>query len=114
MSLARLVPAIVAANVLLAPQNLEARIVTLSGNNLYTDCSAHNTAAPADQWLLAGTCMGYVIAVMDALSSGDSVNGFQACVPLNADMKQVVDVVSAFIVEHPTRADRGHSDFHNG
>jgi hypothetical protein len=82
---------------------LRAQIPTLNGNNLYTDCTAANTRVSTDQWLVAGVCIGYVTAIMDALSSGNSVNGFKACVPTNADMNQMVDIVKNFIRDHPEK-----------
>jgi hypothetical protein len=103
MKLRRLLLPIVVASMLLPRERLEAQIAPISGNNLYSYCGPHTAAKPTDQWLLGGTCMGYVTAIMDALSSGNSVNGFRACIPANADMNQTVDVVKMFIVEHPEK-----------
>ncbi len=103
MSAKRLVlAAVITASVLLPPQELGAA-VTIHGNNLFTDCTATNTNVAKEQWLLIGTCLGYVTAIVDALSSGNSVNGFKACVPLNADMQQIVDVVKNFIRDYPEK-----------
>ena len=92
MSAKRLILAtVVTTSMWLPPQELRAQIPTINGNNLYTDCAA-NTSKSTDQWLLAGMCLGYVTAIINALSSGNSINGFKACIPTNADMNQVVDV----------------------
>jgi Rap1a immunity proteins len=91
--------AIVTTSVLLPPEGLRAQIASINGNQLYTDCIAPNTEGPAFQGLRAGTCLGYVTAIMDVLSVSP-VNGFKACVPPNADMNQIVDVVKFFIRDH--------------
>jgi hypothetical protein len=104
MSAKRLVLAtVVTASVLLPPQKLGAAIATINGNQLYTNCTARNTEGPTYQGLLAGICIGYVTAITDALSSGNSVNGFKACIPISADMNQIVDVVKNFIRDHPEK-----------
>lgn len=103
MSAKRLVLAtVVTTSMWLPPQELRAAISTINGNNLYTDCAA-NSGVSTEQWLLVGICIGYVTAIMDALSSGNSVNGFKACVPVNADMNQIVDLVKNFIRDHPEK-----------
>lgn len=102
MSAKRLVLATVITATVLLPQEFVAA-TTLNGNHLYADCTAANSKVATDQWLMAGTCMGYLIAVMDALSLGNSINGFKACIPSNADMNQIVDVVKNFIRDHPEK-----------
>ena len=92
---------VVTASALLLPQELGA--VALNGNHLYTDCTATTTKVPTEQFLLAGTCIGYITAITDALSSGNLVNGFKACIPINADMNQIVDVVKNFIRDNPEK-----------
>jgi hypothetical protein len=53
--------------------------------------------------MMAGTCMGYLTAVMDALAGGGNVNGYRACIPPTADMNQIVDIVKSFIRNHPEK-----------
>ena len=92
---------VVTASMLLLPEH-ELGATTLDGNNLYNDCNAATTKT-TEQFLLVGTCIGYVTAVADALSSGNSVNGFKACIPVNVDMNQIVDVVKNFIRDNPEK-----------
>jgi hypothetical protein len=104
MSVKRLVlTTFVAASAFVPHQEVRAAIMPISGNQLYNYCTAAYAKSPSEQWLASGTCFGYVTAVMDALSSGNPLNGFKACVPVNADMNQVVDVVKNFIHDHPEK-----------
>ena len=101
MSAKRLVLASVITASVLLPELGAA--LSIDGNQLYNYCTATNAKAATEQWLVAGTCMGYVTAITDAVSSGNSVNGFKACVPVNADMNQIVDIVKTFIRDHPEK-----------
>jgi hypothetical protein len=104
MDAMRLILAVIlSAAVTLPPQKVRAQVATINGNEIYADCSGSNTRPPTEQWLLAGTCLGYVTAISDALASGNSVNGFKACVPNNADMNQVMNIVKNFIRDQPER-----------
>jgi hypothetical protein len=94
---------LVTAIAFLPLQEAGAAILPISGNQLYNYCTATYAKTTTDQWLAGGTCFGYVTAVVDALSPGNSVNGFKACVPVNADMNQIVDVVKNFIHDHPEK-----------
>jgi hypothetical protein len=94
---------VVVASVFLPPHQLEAAVSTINGNELYTDCTGNANAPTNQQWLLIGYCIGYLIAVTDALSTGNSINGFKACIPINADMNQIRDVATNFIQGHPEK-----------
>jgi Rap1a immunity proteins len=94
---------VVTASMLLLPKHELGATITLDGNNLYTDCTAATTKVPTEQWSLVGTCIGYVTAVTDAMFAGNSVNGFKACIPVNVDMNQIVDVVKNFIRDNPEK-----------
>lgn len=76
-----------------------AQISTINGNQLYNDCAARNTEGPVYQGVLTGICIGYVTAITDVLSVR-AVNGFKACVPTDANMDQVIDVIKFFIRDH--------------
>jgi Ssp1 endopeptidase immunity protein Rap1a len=86
------VAVIVMTSVLLPPERLRAQIASMNGNNLYADCIGRNTEGPL-------LCLGYVTAIMDVLSVS-AVNRFKACVPTDADMNQIMDVVKFFIRDH--------------
>jgi hypothetical protein len=94
---------VVTMSILLPPGHELGATIALDGNNLYNDCTAATTTVPTEQFLLVGTCIGYVTAITDALFAGNSVNGFKACIPINADINQIVDVVKNYIRDNPEK-----------
>jgi Rap1a immunity proteins len=88
--------------VLFNHQPVTAQVMTINGNALNNYCNP-NKSAPAQEWAMAATCMGYLAAVMDAFAGGGDVNGYRACIPPTADMNQIVDIVKRFIRNHPEK-----------
>jgi hypothetical protein len=76
-------------------------VTSLSGTNLYDDCA---TKADDPNALVRATlCMGYISAITDSLSFGNSINGLRACIPAGVDMNQIVDISKAAIKSQPER-----------
>jgi Rap1a immunity proteins len=73
-------------------QDQSARLF-LNGNDLLARC----TSAGYD----AGVCEGYVMAIADAMSGGNSVLGARACIGLQVTGAQVRDVVVAALRRNP-------------
>jgi hypothetical protein len=44
-----------------------------------------------------GACVGYLSSIIDIQTSGSAVNGKKACIPLNADMNQIVDLFKNYV-----------------
>jgi hypothetical protein len=61
------------------------------GNGLLQDCSQGNIAF----------CYGYIDAITDVLQS-EPVNGKVSCVPFDATMNQLKDVVVQFLLLNPS------------
>jgi hypothetical protein len=100
MSITRLLlVSLVTSNLLFTPEGLMAQVYSIDGNQLYKNCDARNSEGQVSQSVSAGMCMGYVVAIMDVLSVR-AVNGFKACVPTDANMNQIMDVVKFFIRDH--------------
>src|SRR6516165_2883814 len=86
--------------VLSLPESLVGQVLTINGNALSRYCTATDAQGQITQAMVAGTCLGYVAATIDIMSSGGSVNGFRGCVPSNADMNQIIDIVKKYIQDH--------------
>lgn len=84
----------VLAAALLVPQSGLAADVFLTGNKLYSECTSSDNL---DQM----HCLGYQNGIADVLSGHDRVNGFQACLPGNGTVGQVMDVVVKSLRDHP-------------
>jgi hypothetical protein len=90
----------VVLGILAPPASAEVR--NIDGNSLYRHCSVTaNQTSPENFAMEAWACLGYVTAIMDGLSGGNSINGKRACIPPNVNMNQVVDVAKSFITDHP-------------
>jgi hypothetical protein len=50
-----------------------------------------------------GSCMGYLISIVNIQTSGAAVGGKRACIPPNADMNQIVDVFRGYVRDHPEK-----------
>lgn len=61
-----------------------------SGNELLQDCTRQ----------VQSLCLGYIEAVSDALS-GNSVNGYEACIPLEVTVGQLQDIVVQYLRQDP-------------
>ena len=75
----------------------------LTGNDLLERCSASASANPI-QW---GVCLGYVMAIADALGQGRPLNGVRACPPPDATSGQMMDVVRQWLERNPARRHLG-------
>ena len=71
----------------------------LTGNDLLERCSESASANPI-QW---GVCLGYVMAVADALGLGRPINGARACLPPDVTGAQMMDVVRQWLDRNPAR-----------
>jgi Rap1a immunity proteins len=82
----------------------QAQIINFNGNTLSKLCEANaNRETPADLGMKAGACLGYLSSIIDIQTSGGQVNGRKACIPLNADMNQIVDLFKNYVRDHPER-----------
>jgi hypothetical protein len=75
---------------------------SVNGNLLLRSCSVNADTTSGNEIMRAYTCLGYVLAVVDFLASGNS-GRFKACLPANADMNQVMDIVKNFLRDHPEK-----------
>ena len=64
-----------------------------NGNDLLDRCTAGGYKA--------AVCEGYVMAIADAISAGDSVLGERACIDMQVTGKEVRDVVVAALQHNP-------------
>lgn len=91
-----------ALSILLQPSEANAAIRNIDGNQLYNYCSVNaNQTPPNDVAMQAWACLGYVSAIVDALSGDNSISGKRACIPANSDTNQIVNVFRNYIREHP-------------
>jgi hypothetical protein len=71
----------------------------LTGNDLLERCSASASANPI-QW---GVCLGYVVAIADALGQGRPINGARACFAADVTSGQLMDVVRQWLERNPAK-----------
>jgi hypothetical protein len=71
-----------------------------NGNSLLEDCQAP-AGAPGSI-----VCAGYVFAIADVQLYGD-IGGVRSCVPANVTGKQVIDVVTRYLQQHPEQRHYG-------
>jgi hypothetical protein len=45
----------------------------------------------------------YLLSIVNIQTSGAAVGGKKACIPPNADMKQIVDVFRNYVRDHPEK-----------
>jgi len=64
-----------------------------TGNQLHEVC---RSAAPYSEAI----CSGYVVGIADVMAS-DRLNGFTACLPTTVTVRQISDVVSTYLQQHP-------------
>jgi hypothetical protein len=82
----------------------QAQIRNVDGNMLSSWCTANaNRERLGDVAMQGGACVGYLSSIIDIQTSGSVVNGKKACVPLNADMNQIVDLFKNYVRDHPER-----------
>jgi Rap1a immunity proteins len=81
-----------------------AEIRNVDGNMLSTWCVTNaNRERLGDVAMQGGGCFGYLSSIIDIQTSGSAVNGKKACIPLNADMNQIVDLFKNYVRDHPER-----------
>ena len=68
----------------------------MDGNELYEDCASAN-----DAYVKQGICLGYLQGVVDTLDMVRETNGVAQCIPTGTRVRQVVDVVLAYLRAHP-------------
>lgn len=79
-----------------APTNL----ATVSGNKLAKACRPEAEGSFED-----GVCLGYVLAIADAINNG-SVDGREACTPAAVLNVQMQFVTRRYFADHPDLLDR--------
>jgi hypothetical protein len=81
-----------------------AEIMNADGNTVSKWCATNaNRERPGDVAMQGGACVGYLSSIIDIQTSGSAVNGKKACIPLNADMNQIVDLFKNYVRDHPER-----------
>jgi hypothetical protein len=86
------------------PAAARAEIRNADGNIVSTWCATNaNRERIGDFAMQAGSCFGYLSSIIDIQSSGGAVNGKRACIPLNVDMNQIVDLFKNYVRDHPER-----------
>ena len=70
----------------------------IDGNMLYGHCAGSLEAPEA-------YCLAYVMGVVDAmeLAEGASIGGFKACIPREATVEQLTDIVKEWLGAHPEK-----------
>lgn len=66
----------------------------LTGNKLFAFCAAENN-------ITSMVCLGYIEGIADALSGGQWVNGFRACLSIHMTAQQLQDVAMRYLAAHP-------------
>jgi hypothetical protein len=88
-------------------QNALALLAFQSGNDLYAKCTNKDDFSQ-------GTCDGYITGIADELIAFDAAQGREQCIPTNASVRQVVDVVMNALREHPESRDHVAADVVTG
>jgi Rap1a immunity proteins len=73
----------------------EAAFSAEDGNSLYAKCIDPGI------YFYQGLCVGYIVGISDAMTSGVSVHGLSACIPISVTERQVVDITKQFLMSHP-------------
>jgi Rap1a immunity proteins len=89
--------AVVLAGMLSTVAPSVARADRVGGNDLFKFCSANPDL----------TCLAYTVAIADALSAPNVINGYRACIPLSVTNGQVRDVVLLYMKQHPEKRHYG-------
>jgi hypothetical protein len=66
------------------------------GNDLWSVCSCKSAVQ-------SGLCMGFVMGIADAMSTGNAILGTMMCLPEHVTGEQAQDVVKQFLEQHPER-----------
>lgn len=86
------------------PTFAEAQIVSVDGNLLLGWCDTNINRERTGDWAMkGGSCLGYLLSVLNLQMSGAQVGGRKACVPANANMNQIVNVFRAYMRDHPEK-----------
>jgi Rap1a immunity proteins len=81
-----------------------AQTVSVDGNLLVSWCDANINRERVGDWAMkGGSCLGYLLSIVNIQTSGAAVGGKRACVPPNADMNQIVDVFRGYVRDHPQK-----------
>jgi hypothetical protein len=80
-----------------------------NGNQLLEDCSA--TLPDPSYWQKQASCMSYVAGVLDGLAAAQQVHELPTpfCVPLNANLGQLADIVKISLQNNPKSRHLGAS-----
>jgi hypothetical protein len=68
----------------------------LNGNDLFALCTSDQQT-----YIDQTQCLGYAIAIADALEAGAVIGGFSACIPEHATRGQIRDIVVQWLVANP-------------
>ena len=78
--------------------------MSVDGNLLLSWCNTNINRERTGDWAMkGGTCLGYLTSIVNIQMSGVALGGRKACIPPNADMNQIVDVLRAYMRDHPER-----------
>jgi hypothetical protein len=81
-----------------------AQTVSVDGNLLVSWCDANINRERVGDWAMkGGSCLGYLLSIVNIQMSGAAVSGKRACIPPNADMNQIVDVFRGYVRDHPEK-----------
>jgi hypothetical protein len=83
-----------ATAVALAGLPTAARAAETTGNELWSLCTSKGATENS-------LCFGYVTAIAEAIGQPTGVYGWRACFPEQVTRKQVVDVVTRYLDQHP-------------
>ncbi|MET4512581.1 Rap1a/Tai family immunity protein [Bradyrhizobium sp. I1.7.5] len=77
---------------------------TVDGNLLVSWCDANINRERVGDWAMkGGSCLGYLLSIVNIQTSGAAVGGKKACIPPNVDMNQIVDVFRGYVRERPEK-----------
>ena len=82
---------LISITIMLSPHTAVADFFT--GNQFHEVCQSEASYSEA-------ICSGYVVGIADIMAN-EPVYGFTACLPTNVTVRQVSDVVSTYMQQHP-------------
>jgi hypothetical protein len=81
-----------------------AQTASVDGNQLVSWCDTNINRERVGDWAMkGGSCLGYLLSIVNIQTSGAAVGGKRACIPPNADMNQIVDVFRGYVRGHPEK-----------
>jgi hypothetical protein len=66
-----------------------------TGHDLMEQCTTQNKYG-----FFEGVCLGYVIGIADSMIAGNTINGYRACLPSDASLGQLKDVVVKWLTNN--------------